>query len=273
MELTAETKLNSPQHYSPTSTPVLDVFRPLPSQTKDGLSAGEYFLISSLAILALIGLSSLRAVIAGVSANPSDLGWWAALLAPIAAALCAAAVRELGRLLTASFAGFKVTRIKLGPLQLGRHVRCGEPYCGDVLTLGFACLEPRAAGENDAVMRRRLLFLSLGGPLANLLSAAALGTLLTLLHPNFFLAHALRTGIAFSIMLAVAALLPDVNRRGNFSDGARLLMLVKKNEKAERWLSNIHCQMALNRGRHPRDWNQALVSHAAAVNDDSRDAF
>ena len=273
MELTAETKLNSPQHYSPTSTPVLDVFRPLPSQTKDGLSAGEYFLISSLAILALIGLSSLRAVIAGVSANPSDLGWWAALLAPIAAALCAAAVRELGRLLTASFAGFKVTRIKLGPLQLGRHVRCGEPYCGDVLTLGFACLEPRAAGENDAVMRRRLLFLSLGGPLANLLSAAALGTLLTLLHPNFFLAHALRTGIAFSIMLAVAALLPDVNRRGNFSDGARLLMLVKKNEKAERWLSNIHCQMALNRGRHPRDWDQALVSRAAAVNDDSRDAF
>src|ERR1051325_11791977 len=126
MELTAETKLNSQQHYSPTSTPVLDVFRPLPPQSKDGLSAGEYFLVSSLAILTLIGLSSLRAGIAGVSANPPDLAWWATLLAPVAAALCAAAAHELGHLLAAYFSGFKVTRIKLGPLQFGRHTRCGE---------------------------------------------------------------------------------------------------------------------------------------------------
>jgi hypothetical protein len=47
MELAADTKLNTAQHYSPTSTPVLDVFRPLPPQTKESLSAGEYFLASS----------------------------------------------------------------------------------------------------------------------------------------------------------------------------------------------------------------------------------
>jgi len=40
MELAAESKLNNAQHYSPTSTPVLDVFRPLPPQTKESLSAG-----------------------------------------------------------------------------------------------------------------------------------------------------------------------------------------------------------------------------------------
>jgi hypothetical protein len=74
-------------------------------------------------------------------------------------------------------------------------------------------------------------------------------------------------------MLAVAALLPDVNRRGNFSDGGRLLMLLKNGVKAERWLSNIRCQMALNMGRHPREWNESSVARAAAVNDDSRDAF
>ena len=51
MELTAENKLSTAQHYSPTSTPVLDVFRPLPPQTKESLSAGEYFLVSSLIIL------------------------------------------------------------------------------------------------------------------------------------------------------------------------------------------------------------------------------
>lgn len=62
MELAAESKLNN-AHYSPTFTPVLDVFRPLPPQSKESLSAGEYFLASSLAILILVALPSLRAVI------------------------------------------------------------------------------------------------------------------------------------------------------------------------------------------------------------------
>jgi len=273
MDLTAETKLNSPQHYSPTSTPVLDVFRPLPPQTKDGLSAGEYFLVSSVVILALIGLNSVRLIVTGVSANPSELGRWAALLAPLAAALCAAAAHEAGHLLAGYFSGFRITGIKMGILRAGRHVGCGEPYCGDVLTFGRTTLEPKAAGESDPVLRRRLLFLSLGGSVANLLFAAGLEAILALLHPSFVVAFALRTAAAFSVMLAVAALLPDVNRRGNFSDGARLLMLLKQNEKAERWFSNIRCQMALNMGRHPREWNEVSVSRAAAVNDDSRDAF
>jgi hypothetical protein len=78
---------------------------------------------------------------------------------------------------------------------------------------------------------------------------------------------------AFSMLLAIAALLPDVNRRGNFSDGARLLMLLKNDGKAQRWISNIRCQVALNGGRHPRDWDESAVSRAASMNDDSRDAY
>src|SRR5690242_21837108 len=121
MELTAESKLNSPQHYSPTSTPVLDVFRPLPPQSKDGLSAGEYFLVSSLVILTLAGLPSLRAVITAVSLIPDILVYWAALLVPVAAAVVVAAMHEIGHLLAAYLSGFKLTQIKIGPLHLGRH--------------------------------------------------------------------------------------------------------------------------------------------------------
>src|SRR5882757_5988069 len=91
MELAAETKLNTAQHYSPTSTPVLDVFRSLPPQTKDSLSAGEYFLASSLAILILVALPSLRAVI---EIAP---GYWAALI-PVVAALSAGFTHEIGHL-------------------------------------------------------------------------------------------------------------------------------------------------------------------------------
>jgi len=273
MELAAETKLNSRQHYSPTSTPVLDVFRPLPPQTKDNLSAGEYFLVSSVVILALVGISSLRAVIAGVSAHPAAAAWWAALLSPLAAALCAVAVHEAGHLLAGALLGFKLRQARIGGLNFGKHASCGEPYCGDVLTLGVAVLEPGTAGQDDGRLRRQLVLLSLGGPLANLVFAAALEAVATLLHSSFPAGYMLQVGAAFSALLAIAALLPDVDRRGNFSDGARLLMLLRNNEKAERWLSNMRCQMALNQGRHPRDWDEASVARAAAVNDDSRDAF
>ena len=62
---------------------MLDVFRPLPPQTKESLSAGEYFLASSLAILILVALpATLRAVI---EIAP---GYWAALI-PVIAALSA----------------------------------------------------------------------------------------------------------------------------------------------------------------------------------------
>ena len=266
MELAAENKLNSSAQYSPTSTPVLDVFRPLPPQTKDGLSAGEYFLASSLVILTLVGLPKLRAAIE--SAPP----WWVVVV-PMAAALAAAVAHEGGHLLAGTLSGFRLTQIRVGPFGLGRHANCRVPYCGEVLTLGAMALEPRERAQDDAALRRRLLVLLLGGPLASFAWACALGLLLALAHPGLLVNFAMQVGAAFSALCAVAALLPDVNRHGNFSDGGRLLMILKNDGKAERWLSNIRCQMALNDGRHPRDWDEAQVGRAAAVNDDSRDAF
>lgn len=265
MELAAENKLNNAQHYSPTSTPVLDVFRPLPPQTKESLSAGEYFLASGLAILTLVALPSLRAVI---EIAP---GYWAALI-PVIAALAAGFTHEMGHLLAGWLFGFRLKQIKIGTLHLGKHTRCGEPYCGDVITLGAAVLEPRA-NDQDATLRRRLLFLMLGGPLASISLAGALEAVQHFAHPGFLVGFSLHVGAVFSALIAIAASLPDVNRRGIFSDGARLLMLLRNDAKAERWLSNIRCQIALNQGRHPRDWDQACVANAAAISDDSQDAY
>ena len=121
MELAAETKLNTAQHYSPTSTPVLDVFRPLPPQTKESLSAGEYFLASSLAILTLVALPSLHSV---VEIAP---GYWAALI-PVIAALGAGFAHEMGHILAGWLFGFRLKQIKIGALHLGGYARCGEPY-------------------------------------------------------------------------------------------------------------------------------------------------
>ncbi|SRR5579871_563277 len=266
MELAAENKLSTSQHYSPTSTPVLDVFRPLPPQSKENLSAGEYFFGSSLVILALVGLPSLRAVI------ETAPGYWAASI-PFVAVVGSGIVHETGHLFAALLFGFRISQVRIGPVQFGGRARCQEPYCGDVLTLGVAVLEPRAADQSNAVLRRKLLFLLLGGPLANLLMAGALEFSVTMLRPGFLAVFCLHVGATFSALFAIAALLPDVNRRGNFSDGARLLMLLKNDDKAERWFSNIRCQIALNQGHHPRDWEQVSVGRAAVVDDNSRDAF
>ena len=113
----------------------------------------------------------------------------------------------------------------------------------------------------------------LGGPLASISLAGALEAVQYLTHPGFLVGFSLHVGAAFSGLIAIAASLPDVNRSGIFSDGARVLMLLRKDAKAERWLSNIRCQMALTQGCHPRDWDQACVAASAAIADDSRDAY
>lgn len=272
MELAAETKLNTAQHYSPTSTPVLDVFRPLPPQTRDGLSAGEYFLVSSLVILTLVGLPSLREVFGILFGAEASAVYWA-VLAAFVAILMVAITHEAGHLLAGALAGFNLTQIKIGQIRLGKQNGNQEPYSGDVLTIG-ACVFELRAKEIDAVsLRRDLVMLCAGGPAANLLLACGLEAACAWLQPVFLARFSLHLGAAVSALLGISALLPDVNRYGNFSDGARLLMLLQDNDKAKRWLSNIRCQIALNQGQHPRDWDQGSVAKAAAVNDNSRDAF
>lgn len=189
------------------------------------------------------------------------------------AALSAGFTHEIGHLVAGWFFGFRLKQIKIGPIHLGKHARCGEPYCGDVLTLGAAVLEPRVSDQDDAMLRRRLSFLILGGPLASILLAGALEIAVYVSQPDFIVAFSMHVGAVFSTLLAISASLADVNRRGIFSDGARLLMLLRNDDKADRWLSNIRCQIALNQGRHPRDWDQACVARAASVSDDSRDAY
>ena len=97
--------------------------------------------------------------------------------------------------------GFRPKQIKIGPLHLGRHARCGEPYCGDVITLGAAVLEPRVNDQDDATLRRRLLFLMLGGPLASILLAGALEIAVYVSQPDFVVAFGLHVGAVFSALI------------------------------------------------------------------------
>src|SRR5260370_638854 len=69
MELAPDTRQLA--KYSPTSTPVLDVLRPVESRRRGRISSGEYFFLSSTVILTLIALPMLSRAAAAISPLPN----------------------------------------------------------------------------------------------------------------------------------------------------------------------------------------------------------
>lgn len=259
MELASDTKQIA--KHLPTSTPILDVVRPLPPRRRVRLSAGEYFFLSGAVILTLIALPEFRR-----SAEPlaARLGVWPAglltcLVIPGAALLLSLAAHEAGHLLAAWLAGFQL-RLPLGKYDSGRSL-----HSCDVLKLGILSLEPRKLDH----LSRRLCLLVLGGPLTSLFVPVLLEGYARTAPAD--VAFAIHVFAAISILVGVAELLPDTGR-GSASDGARILMLFKNDAGAGRWLSTIQLQLALERGEDPRTWDQSTVALATAINDDSRDA-
>jgi hypothetical protein len=104
----------------------------------------------------------------------------------------------------------------------------------------------------------------LAGPGANLLSA---GMLLLLPYPKglpsiFF--------IFTSITLGVINLLP-FRGRAAFSDGARILMLLRNRERGERWLAMLGLIAEVRNSLMPESYSSAYLAKATALVDNSPD--
>ncbi len=259
MELASDTKQIA--KYSPTSTPILDVVRPLPPRRRLRVSAGEYFFMSGALILTLIALPEFRR---NAEALAASLGAWRAgllvcLVIPGGAFGLSLAVHEGGHLLAGWMTGFRVA------FASRKHDSgVGLRSC-DVLKLGILSLEPRKQGH----LSRRLGLLVLGGPLASLFLPLSLEIYARSAPAvDVFAVHVLA---AISILVGVAELLPDTGK-GNASDGARLLMLLKDDAGAARWRTIIQLQLALERGEDPRTWDEGTVARGTTIDDDSRDA-
>ncbi len=263
MELASDTKTFSA--YSPTSTPILDVLRPVPRSGLEKVSAGEYFFLSSGLILALVYFPELRRVV-----SPSSSAMQAALAifgVPFLALLGASLVHETGHLLAAGLTGFRVVRLRWGST--------GEDHCPadrrlhscEVLPVGGMILAPRKVRG----VRRSLILVFLAGPVANILFAFLLEACPAWERVNPMLAFGVHVLATFSALMGVAALLPDSTRLGNFSDGFRLLMLWRNNDRGRRWLAVFELQFALEQGIHPREWDPRKLSDATALSDGTRD--
>jgi len=261
MALATETKAFAA--YSPTSTPILDGLRSAPAGRGGKLTAGGYFFLSSLLIVTLVALPRVQDEMASLA----SAAWGSSLIlvvAPATALLAALLVHEIGHTLAAWLAGFRLSRITLG----GGYSRRQSLHACELLRVGLCVLDPR----NISHLRRRLLLVFLGGPVTGFLFAIGLELCRNWAQAGVVTQLRIHLVAAFSVLVSLASLLPDTSRRGNFSDGARLLMLLKNDELTTRWFAILQMQLALNKGLHPRDWDSSLVLRATVVNDDSRDA-
>src|SRR5436305_7264391 len=157
MELIAE----QDQHF-PTSTPVLDVLRPLSSQRRDTLSTGNCVFLSSAVILAFTGLPAIRFLLDSVSSHPL-LFWSACLVVPLLSFFGSMLVHEAGHLVAGKLTGFVPVVVKFGPFGF-RTGRFHQELCSEqVFVMGSMVMKPLGADR----LRERLFYLVLGGPLAN----------------------------------------------------------------------------------------------------------
>src|SRR5579864_1521358 len=252
----------------PTATPILDVLHPLPRQDSGRFTTGDYFFISSAVIVAFTELPAIRSFVDTV-AHQSVLAFWTGVvILPVVAFLAAASLHQAGNLLGGRLTGFAAVRIKFGRLTLRENL---EPT--DALSLGFIVMRP----DNEKQLRRRLTYLVTGGPIASLLTPLLLEAGLSLVQSrwatnNFLAPAAIHLFSVFSFLLGIGSLLPDIDSRGNFSDGTRLLMLLKNDFRASRWLALVELQLGLSSGRNPQDWGEDLVARALGHKDDSFDS-
>ena len=254
MTLAADTKTISA--YSPTSTPVLDVMRTASHSRPLKLTAGEYFFLSSLLIGALtitpaLGQAPVRT---GATGSLFQILFFF-LLAPACALAVAWLVHETGHLLAGFVAGFRFSTPE------PRQFHPGKAFW-------FVTAYPRSRDG----FRRRLVTLYAGGPFCGLALSAVLEFSRDWNQMEATIRFFVHLLAAMSALVSVAALLPDTKRNGNFSDGARLLMLLRNDELAARWFAIAELEAARVSGVHPRAWDPAVVARAVALQDDSRDS-
>jgi hypothetical protein len=252
--------------YFPTSTPIVDGFEPLPSRNWLRLSAGEYFFLSGTLILGLIGLPVFRRTAQELSSQgliPAAL--IVCLLIPAAGLAVAVAVHEAGHLVAAWLAGLRQARAASS--ASANSADGWRPSFRGLVRIGPWNLEPRSPDH----LSRRLFAAVLGGPTASFAMPLVLGAFIAVARPTHLLVFCLELCAAQCFLLGVAEVLPDMGR-GATSDGARLLMLLRKDALADRWVTLARFQLACHSEQRLRDLDEAAISGAVAVDDDSRDA-
>ncbi len=188
-------------------------------------------------------------------------------------ALVVIAIHEAGHVTAGLAVGFAFRKVRVGPFFLTRS--------GGRLKFSYQ-LKSKLGGltlmhvERIPRIRRRYLLYSFGGPLANFLTALLVGLILDLTastYPAGTLRAPLEFFVAYSLLIGTANLVPYLRRSGMFSDGGRLLGLLRSKPKTKRLLALLGLTALTSSGTRPRDLPQTWIARACAISDRSSDAL
>jgi hypothetical protein len=197
--------------------------------------------------------------------SPMFAGPWTAAAVAVAGvsvvgvAAAVIAIHELGHVLVGIGAGFHISSMRVGPLQIDRAFRFSRYRGPGAWIRGEVILDPVRADK----LIPRAVAMVVAGPAANLLSGCAV-----LLLP---IPRGLSTGlfILSSIVAGFVELLVPYRSRSVVFDGARILMLLRDRERGERWLALMKLGAELRDGAQPESLSADFLAKAVAVRDDS----
>jgi Zn-dependent protease len=188
--------------------------------------------------------------------------FWSLVFCPLLAVFMVIVVHELGHLLAGWSVGFRFISIRFGPIQIVRPFR-----------ISLARKDHQRAGASGSTgmfptnikgIRVRMLTMVLGGPTANLLCACAV----ILIVPGISIFR--DWFVLLSLLTGIGNLIP-FNRLSHVSDGRRILMLLNKDGRGERWLAIIQLASDLRNGVAIENLRPEFIAMAVAIRDDSPD--
>jgi hypothetical protein len=178
-------------------------------------------------------------------------------------------IHECGHLLGGRLVGSRFMLLIVGPLRILREQRGIRVGLNKNLAAygGMAASMPQ--GEQN--IQRKMLVMVAGGPVASLLFALLAGGLglwpglLPKVVALLFVITALLSALIF-----VGTSIPTYTG-GFFTDGARILMLLKGGPGVERWSANTLLNSLVLAGRLPREWSPVLLQKSTAIPDGTLD--
>lgn len=252
----------APAFANSTTTPILDRLVPLPTRPKRAAKATALQMI----VGAVIGGGIALVFIFGAKwFSKTFINWdsFGPLSLPLfifyfyASIYLGIIVHETGHLVAGSFSGYRVDFMRVGPVQINRPFKVSwQPKLG-IGAAGMAGVLPGKIRNAHA----SAIFMILGGPLANLISAC--GVLLLLPKP---LSAFTTWFVGISLLLGVTNLVPFV-RTGVVSDGCRIWTILRKTPEGERWLAIMQMCTALWDGVLPEKLDPEMLKKATAIVD------
>lgn len=186
-------------------------------------------------------------------------------------------LHELGHLLFAKLAGFKIVYIVLGPLKLVRTMvgwrLLSSGLTGFVLQGRVLAVPPPALWGQPQQLRRRLMWFFAGGPAVTLLQALILAGLLFLTPDRTFNQVGRSSLIALFLLttMILAWVLYPITVNGIPNDAVQLKRLRRTGPATRRLLALLELQGQLVAGVRPRQLDDAALAQALMLGDGTAD--